>query len=617
MNSKILGSRVIERRKKQEQQPGGGRRNRSGGHPQYTKQQLSWYYLLFISLALASCGPVYSALRLLRPASSMNGEQQQQQQEQFAFAPSFLFNNNSNSNSNNTNKNKNTNTNKNGSNTVAAPRRAKTEAPKASTLEKRKHAIIVPYRDRPYHYQVFRQYVETYLKDNFDLAQQEFSLWVIEQHDDEPFNRAWLTNVGLAEIFKAEPTTECITLHDIDLIPDNSTRVKGPAWYDKCNRPTQIGSELERWNWTMPYHKSAGGITTLSVTHWKKLNGMSNDYVGWGGEGDDFYRRMFKTKLLDGSGAMKRPPRGHGRFRAISQNKSQTGRQLDAHFDITMQLYHQMQGLGRGSQRWKYDGLSDLQYTVESADKQPAGGFHHIHHLKVRQQLLEFVHIPKTAGSSIEQAAALANIPWGACHFHHSSSIQMKCPDPPNFAHLGLQAKSQRDFPLGNVSMWHIPPHMWNINLLYSKKTFAVVRNPYTMAVSLYYDKWVGYTGDAASKRRPATLNAFLTKWFARPPNPLFKLTQAKYVYKGDNVVIDHVLKFETLDAEFAALMKQYHLEDRIRLPPAGERTNEAVVGAGSKKLGVGDLSNTTLRLIEKHYARDFELFGYPKMTTA
>ena len=41
----------------------------------------------------------------------------------------------------------------------------------------------------------------------------------------------------------------------------------------------------------MPYEGIFGGITALLPEHFKKMNGFSNDYWGWGGEDDDFAYR--------------------------------------------------------------------------------------------------------------------------------------------------------------------------------------------------------------------------------------------------------------------------------------------------------------------------------------
>ncbi len=43
--------------------------------------------------------------------------------------------------------------------------------------------------------------------------------------------------------------------------------------------------------------KYFGGVTALSANDFKRTNGFSNKYWGWGGEDDDFYRRVRHQNL--------------------------------------------------------------------------------------------------------------------------------------------------------------------------------------------------------------------------------------------------------------------------------------------------------------------------------
>lgn len=163
------------------------------------------------------------------------------------------------------------------------------------------HAIVVPYRNREYHLHEFQKRLYPYIEKHFRHRREgqhhvsEFSLWIIEQDDDEPFNRGWLGNVGIAEILRHTPEVECLTFHDVDFVPEekeiNEAEVMGPVYYDKCSVPTQTGSELFRTglNWTVGYQEHAGGVVTMHLQHWQAVNGFSNDYVSWGGEDDDLY----------------------------------------------------------------------------------------------------------------------------------------------------------------------------------------------------------------------------------------------------------------------------------------------------------------------------------------
>lgn len=165
------------------------------------------------------------------------------------------------------------------------------------------HAIIIPYRDREYHLEKFIEYMGKYLLRNFPA--ESFELWIVEQDDKQLFNRAWLTNVGLTRIraqsiqyeqekyyvtqgngITVPPKPRCIILHDVDLVP-----VVDGVPYTNCDRPIQLGSELAHFNYSVPYALYTGGVgPSMMMQHWAKINGMSNDYAGWGGEDDDLWQ---------------------------------------------------------------------------------------------------------------------------------------------------------------------------------------------------------------------------------------------------------------------------------------------------------------------------------------
>ena len=86
--------------------------------------------------------------------------------------------------------------------------------------------------------------------------------------------------------------------------------------YNDCIHPIQLSSEIEHFNWGVPYDGSCGGVINLHLNDWKKVNGMSNDYEGWGGEDDDLNYRLKRTGLLYGpeNRVVHRPPKGKGRF---------------------------------------------------------------------------------------------------------------------------------------------------------------------------------------------------------------------------------------------------------------------------------------------------------------
>ena len=54
---------------------------------------------------------------------------------------------------------------------------------------------------------------------------------------------------------------------------------------------------VDKWKYKLPYSSIFGGVVALSVEQFKKLNGFSNTFWGWGGEDDDMNVRIKKSGL--------------------------------------------------------------------------------------------------------------------------------------------------------------------------------------------------------------------------------------------------------------------------------------------------------------------------------
>ena len=77
-------------------------------------------------------------------------------------------------------------------------------------------AIIVPYRDREEHLRTFLLHMHSFLP----RQQLDYGIFIVEQHGNEPFNRAMLMNVGAAEALKSYDF-QCFIFHDVDLLPED------------------------------------------------------------------------------------------------------------------------------------------------------------------------------------------------------------------------------------------------------------------------------------------------------------------------------------------------------------------------------------------------------------
>ena len=80
-------------------------------------------------------------------------------------------------------------------------------------MDKHKLGIIVPYRNRPAHLDLFKYYITNYLaQTNID-----YEIIVVNQDDAKQFNRGMLLNIG----FEAAKEMKCdyVVFHDVDMLP--------------------------------------------------------------------------------------------------------------------------------------------------------------------------------------------------------------------------------------------------------------------------------------------------------------------------------------------------------------------------------------------------------------
>jgi Sulfotransferase family len=217
-------------------------------------------------------------------------------------------------------------------------------------------------------------------------------------------------------------------------------------------------------------------------------------------------------------------------------------------------------------------------------------------------------------GTAIETAAAdQANIMWGACHYRSIKYQKCDSPDWPK-----VQRRIDERMPAGLKYVgepWHCPTQ-WQLPYMFENvDTFVVVRNPYERVVSEYYCSSYGYKGP-----NPDLVETF-NHWVFGNVTDVTRalhghmLPQAYYVYdENGNKIIDHVIRYENLSAEFDALMVEYGLP--IKLPSKKEgipmfHTYNRKGVSHSQQMTVNELSPENIAKINEVYARDFELFGY------
>ncbi|XP_063386889.1 beta-1,4-N-acetylgalactosaminyltransferase bre-4-like [Cydia fagiglandana] len=149
-----------------------------------------------------------------------------------------------------------------------------------------KVAIIVPFRDRKQHLPIFLNHMHRFLMKQ----KLEYGIFIIEQVRSDYFNRGKLLNVGFLESQNVSHW-HCFIFHDIDLLPMDQRNIYSCPLE---KHPRHHAAAVDRLHFKLPYTDLFGGVTAMTLEQFKKVNGFSNRYWGWGGEDDDMCYRLFK-----------------------------------------------------------------------------------------------------------------------------------------------------------------------------------------------------------------------------------------------------------------------------------------------------------------------------------
>jgi hypothetical protein len=151
----------------------------------------------------------------------------------------------------------------------------------------KKHAIIIPYRNREEHLPILLNALYKY-KDDADI-------YIFEQNNNNLFNRGYLFN----SINNIDIDYEYYIFHDVDLIPEVDVN-----YIRDYLVPTHLSCYVEQFNYKLvdnvsDYKQSEmfGGVIAMSKTHFDLVYGFSNLFEGWGYEDNDMIRRIKNEKL--------------------------------------------------------------------------------------------------------------------------------------------------------------------------------------------------------------------------------------------------------------------------------------------------------------------------------
>ncbi|CAF2096525.1 unnamed protein product [Rotaria magnacalcarata] len=145
-------------------------------------------------------------------------------------------------------------------------------------------AIIVCYRNRLLHLKLFLDNIHPFLKQQ----KLDYTIFIVNQHGNEKFNRAALFNVGYIEAMKLY-SFDCFIFHDVDLVPEDLRNL-----YRCGEQPRHMSVAVDKFNYRLLYSTLFGGVTAFSISDFVSANGYPTVYWGWGGEDDDMYQRVVR-----------------------------------------------------------------------------------------------------------------------------------------------------------------------------------------------------------------------------------------------------------------------------------------------------------------------------------
>lgn len=153
-----------------------------------------------------------------------------------------------------------------------------------SQIKKCKIAVIIPYRNREEHLADFINHFNKL--DNSNISDSQLDVYIIEQNNEDKFNRGLLLNIGYL-LARETAKYDRYIFHDVDLYPSQSIY---ELYFVEPKKQIHyiIPKEEHKYNFDTYF----GGVVGLSEEVYQRVNGYPNNFFGWGGEDDSLYNRI-------------------------------------------------------------------------------------------------------------------------------------------------------------------------------------------------------------------------------------------------------------------------------------------------------------------------------------
>jgi hypothetical protein len=154
-------------------------------------------------------------------------------------------------------------------------------------MDRHRLGIIIPFRGRHQQLSEFQTSFENYFSDR----EIDYRIIIVEQDDAKLFNRGFLLNIGFT--YTESLGCDYVVFHDVDMIP-----VK--VDYSYSNVPLHLATDFVIDASEKPrelFEEYFGGVTLFPSETFKKINGYSNKYWGWGFEDTDLLLRCSEKNV--------------------------------------------------------------------------------------------------------------------------------------------------------------------------------------------------------------------------------------------------------------------------------------------------------------------------------
>jgi hypothetical protein len=216
-----------------------------------------------------------------------------------------------------------------------------------------------------------------------------------------------------------------------------------------------------------------------------------------------------------------------------------------------------------------------------------------IEHYKNKQ--LHFIHIPKNAGTTIENLAKENNILWGRFDKEYNNEGKIILDD--------TYSSKLKLYNFNKVSPWHNYFSKFSKNYKNKHDWFIIVRNPYKWILS-HGHYWIKeIEKQDINKWSKEHFNEYIRTKILEQKDNLFGghyCPQHKFIENNEGETIN-IIKMENLQSEFNNLMEQYNINIQL-----DRKDNKS-----KYKFEEKDLDEKTNKLIQDVYKKDFELFNY------